>query len=127
MSWDDRADDWQAALDFARTLEGSDWVTLDVAAQRTGASRAALRAWYRNGDIPSRLTDGPHGPTRLVPLSVVAERAAASPRVRHATQRRLEAEAQLDVLRNRLEQLEARVEALEEQSTRAAASRPRSR
>jgi transposase len=113
MSWDDRIDDWQAALDFARQLEGSDWVTLDVAAQRTGASRAALRTWYRNGDIPSRLTDGPHGPTRLVPLASVAERAAASPRVRHATQRRLEAEAQLELLRQRIEELEARLGRLE--------------
>jgi hypothetical protein len=76
-----------------------------------------LRTWYRNGDIPSRLTDGPHGPTRLVPLASVAERAAASPRVRHATARRLESEAQLELLRRRIDDLEERLRRLEATSS----------
>ena len=52
-------------------------------------SRAALRTWYRTGQIPSRLVDGPHGPQRVVPLDVVAERAEASPRLRRSAERRL--------------------------------------
>src|SRR5262245_64606959 len=47
----------------------------------TGVSRSALRAWYRNGEIPSRLADGPNGPQRLVPLDAVIDRAARSPRI----------------------------------------------
>ncbi|HEY3924924.1 MAG TPA: hypothetical protein VGL75_10215 [Acidothermaceae bacterium] len=113
MEWDDRLDDWDAALELTAQLEGSDWVTLDVAARQTGASRAALRTWYRSGEIPSRLTEGPHGPTRLVPLAVVAARAEASPRMRYTAQRRLDAEAQLALLGHRVDELEARLAALE--------------
>jgi transposase len=114
VDWDDRLDDWDTALELTAQLEGSDWVTLDVAARQTGASRAALRSWYRSGEIPSRLTDGPHGPTRLVPLAVVAARAEASPRMRYTAQRRLDAEAQLALLSHRVDELEARLAALED-------------
>jgi len=47
-------------------LEGWDWVTLERAATDTGVSRAALRGWYRTGQIPSRLVDGPHGPQLVI-------------------------------------------------------------
>lgn len=114
MTWDDRLDDWENALDLAAQLDDSQWVTLDRAARATGASRAVLRTWYRNGEIPSRLADGPHGPQRLVPLALVAARAEASPRLRHAAARKLDAEAQLELVRHQVEQLEARVAALEE-------------
>jgi transposase len=113
MAWDDRIDSFEAALELTRQLEGSDWVTLDAAARETGVSRAALRSWYRSGHIPSRLTDGPNGPQRLVPLAVVAARAEASPRLRHTAERRLAAEAQLELLRHRVDQLEASVARLE--------------
>ena len=122
IDWDDRLDDWDAALELSAQLDGSDWVTLDVAARQTGASRAALRTWYRNGEIPSRLTEGPHGPTRLVPLAVVAARAEASPRLRYSAQRRLDAEAQVALLRHRVDVLEDRLSALE--SRLAAAMKP---
>jgi len=79
MDWEDRLDAWELELDLAVQLESSDWVTLERAAAATGVSRAALRSWYRTGQIPSRLVDGPHGPQRLVPLAVVAARAEASP------------------------------------------------
>src|SRR5258707_1171258 len=82
-------------------------------ASDTGVSRAALRSWYRTGQIPSRLVDGPHGPQRLVPLDLVAARAEASPRLRHTAQRRLADEAQLEILRHRIDQLELRLAALE--------------
>jgi len=113
VEWDDRLDAWELELELAAHLEGSDWVTLERAAADTGASRAALRNWYRTGQIPSRLVDGPHGPQRLVPLGLVATRAQASPRVRRGTERRLADEAQLEILRHRIDQLELRLAALE--------------
>jgi transposase len=113
MDWEDRLDDWELELELTARLEGSDWVTLERAAADTSVSRAALRNWYRTGQIPSRLVDGPHGPQRLVPLAMVAERAQASPRLRKATERRQTDQAQLEVLRHRIDQLELRLAALE--------------
>jgi transposase len=113
VDWEDRLDAWELELELAAQLEGSDWVTLERAAADTGASRAALRTWYRTGQIPSRLVDGPHGPQRLVPLALVAGRAEASPRLRRAAERRLADEAQLEILRHRIDQLELRLAALE--------------
>jgi transposase len=113
MDWEDRLDDWEVELELTAQLDGSDWVTLDRAAADSGASRAALRNWYRTGQIPSRLVDGPHGPQRLVPLAVVAARAEASPRLRRTAQRQLADEAQLEILRHRVDQLELRLAALE--------------
>ena len=113
MTWDDRLDQWENTLELTAQLDDSTWVTLDHAARATGASRAALRSWYRNGEIPSRLADGPHGPQRLVPLTLAAARAEASPRLRHAAARKLEAEAQVELLRDRVDRLEARLALLE--------------
>jgi transposase len=112
-SWEDRLDEWELELELTARLEDSDWVTLERAAADTGVSRAALRSWYRTGQIPSRLADGPHGPQRLVPLAPVAARAEASPRLRRAAQRRLADEAQLEILRHRVDQLELRLAVLE--------------
>jgi hypothetical protein len=114
MDWEDRLDAWELELQLNAQLEGSEWVTLERAAAETGASRAALRTWYRTGQIPSRLVDGPHGPQRLVPLDLVAARAEASPRVRHSAERRLASEAQMEILRHRVDQLEMRLAALEQ-------------
>ena len=113
MDWEDRLDDWELELDLNAQLEGSDWVTLERATAETGVSRAALRSWYRTGQIPSRLVDGPHGPQRLVPLTLVAARAEASPRLRRTAERRLADQAQLEILRHRVDQLELRLAALE--------------
>ncbi len=113
MEWEDRLDGWELELELNAQLEGSDWVTLERAAADTGVSRAALRSWYRTGQIPSRLVDGPHGPQRLVPLAVVASRAEASPRLRRTAERRLADQAQLEILRHRVDQLEMRMAALE--------------
>jgi len=113
VDWEDRLDEWELELELNAHLEGSDWVTLEKAAAETGASRAALRTWYRTGQIPSRLVDGPHGPQRLVPLAMVAGRAEASPRLRKTAERRLSDEAQLEILRHRVDELERRLAALE--------------
>jgi transposase len=114
MDWEDRLDAWETELELAAQIEGSDWVTLERAAADTGVSRAALRTWYRTGQIPSRLADGPHGPQRLVPLAMVSARAEASPRLRRTAERRLADEAQLEILRHRVDQLELRLAALEQ-------------
>jgi transposase len=114
MDWEDRLDNWDLELELAAQLEGSDWVTLERAAADTGVSRAALRTWYRTGQIPSRLVDGPHGPQRLVPLTMVAGRAEASPRLRKTAERRLADEAQIEILRHRVDQLELRLATLEQ-------------
>jgi hypothetical protein len=113
MDWDDRLDAWDVELELNAQLEGSEWVTLAKAASETGVSRAALRSWYRNGDLPSRLVDGPHGPQRLVPLASIAARAESSPRLRKTAERRLAEGAQVAFLHHRIEQLEARIAALE--------------
>jgi hypothetical protein len=113
MDWEDRLDEWELDLELNATLEGSEWVTLEKAAAETGVSRAALRTWYRTEQIPSRLADGPHGPQRLVPLAMVAERAEASPRLRKTAERRLADEAQLELLRHRVDQMELRLADLE--------------
>ena len=113
MEWEDRLDQWELELELGMRMDGSHWVTLERAAYDTGVSRAALRNWYRTGQIPSRLVDGPHGPQRVVPLDVVAERAEASPRLRRSAERRLADEAQLELLRHRVDQLELRLAALE--------------
>jgi transposase len=113
VEWEDRLDDWETELELNSALEGSSWVSLDRAATETGVSRAALRTWYRSGEIPSRLVDGPHGPQRLVPLTVVAARAQASPRLRRAAERRSAEQTQVEVLRQRVDQLELRLAALE--------------
>src|SRR5436305_216574 len=54
MDWEERLDQWELELELKERLEGSDWVTLERAAADTGTSRAALRTWYRTGQIPSR-------------------------------------------------------------------------
>ena len=113
VDWEDRLEDWELELELAAQLEGSDWVTLERAAAETGASRAVLRTWYRAGQIPSRLVEGPHGPQRLVPLAMVASRAEASPRLRRTAERRIADQAELEILRHRIDQLELRLAALE--------------
>jgi hypothetical protein len=117
VEWEDRLDGWELELELAAQLEGSDWVTLERAAAETGTSRAALRTWYRSGQIPSRLVDGPHGPQRLVPLAMVADRAEASPRLRRTAERRIADQAELEILRHRIDQLELRLAALEQRQT----------
>jgi transposase len=112
--WEDRLDEWELELELTAQLDGSDWVTLERAAADTGVSRAALRNWYRTRQVPSRLVDGPHGPQRLVPLALVAARAEASPRLRNSARRRLGDEAEMEILRHRIDQLELRLAELEE-------------
>jgi hypothetical protein len=57
------------------------WVSLHEAAAAAGVSRSTLRAWYRDGRLPSRLVPGPNGPMREVPLDPVLERARLGERL----------------------------------------------
>ena len=72
--WDDRLAAWRDELALFAKLDDTPWVPLAIAEAEAGVSRSALRAWYRNGEIASRLVDGPHGVQRLVPLEIVVGR-----------------------------------------------------
>lgn len=111
--WEDRLAKWRDELELFAQLEDTPWVTLAQAEAETGVSRSALRAWYRNGELRSRLVDGPNGPQRLVPLDAVVERAAKSPRIQRRAEREVSLEAQVTLLRHRVDQLELRLAALE--------------
>jgi transposase len=110
-------DQWDEMLELANLeagLRGDEtWVTLAEAEGESGVSRSAMRAWYRTGELPSRVVDGPHGPHRLVPLEAVVARARQSPRIQRKAERALGLEAEVTQLRERVAELERRVAALE--------------
>lgn len=111
--WEARLEAWRVELDVLARVEGTSWVPLAEAESTAGVSRSAMRAWYRNGEIASRLVDGPHGPQRLVPLDAVLQRAAQSTKIRRKASREVSLEARMTLLRSRLDQLEIRLAALE--------------
>jgi transposase len=111
--WEERLRRWQAEVELFARLDETPWVPLARAEAESGVSRSALRTWYRNGEIPSRLVDGPNGPQRLVPLDAVLERAAQSPRIQRRAEREISLEAQVALLRHRVDQLELRLAAME--------------
>ena len=111
--WDQRLAQWKQELDLMAELDDAHWVPLAVAEAEAGVSRSALRAWYRNREIQSRLVDGPNGPQRLVPLDAVVERAARSPRLQRRAEREISLEAQVALLQHRLTQAELRLARLE--------------
>jgi hypothetical protein len=106
--------DWEQALEAWSSEPEGTWVTLAEAERRAGVSNSALRSWYRSGQVPSRLVDGPHGVQRLVPLDSVVQRAAQSPRIQRRIAGAIGLEAEVALLRSRLEELEARVRRLED-------------
>ncbi len=77
---------WGQEFAIERELAGlgvdpeATWVPLAEAERQAGVSRSTLRAWYRTGQMPSRLMPGPHGLQRLVPLEAVLNRSSRSPR-----------------------------------------------
>jgi hypothetical protein len=118
--WEQRLAQWQDELTLFAQLDETPWVPLATAEAETGVSRSALRSWYRTGQISSRLVDGPNGPQRLVPLDAVLERAARSPRIQRRAEREIELEAQVALLRHRVDQLELRLTSLEPRPPTAA-------
>lgn len=117
---DPSADDWEEDLarylaqrELFSQLQETVWVPLGQAEAEAGVSRSALRAWYRAGEIPSRLVEGPNGPQRIVPLDAVVERAARSPRIQRRSERERGLEEEVAALRHRIDRLELRLAALE--------------
>ena len=106
--------DWDQALEAWSSEPEGTWVTLAEAERRAGVSNSALRSWYRSGQVPSRLVDGPHGLHRLVPLDEVIRRAAQSPRIQRRIAGAIGVEAEVAILRQRVDELEARLRRLEE-------------
>ena len=106
--------DWDQALEAWSSEPEGTWVTLAEAERRAGVSNSALRSWYRSGQVPSRLVDGPHGVQRLVPLDEVVRRAAQSPRIQRRIAGAIGVEAEVAILRQRVDELEARLRRLEE-------------
>lgn len=104
-AWDELVQQWR--LDSEAGDET--WVTLAEAEGRTGVSRSALRSWYRSGQVPARLIDGPHGPQQLVPLEAVVARAEQSPRLQRKAARAVSLEAEVALLRERVAELEGRL------------------
>lgn len=111
--WDRRLAQWQAELELLAQLDDIHWVPLGRAEAEAGVSRSTLRSWYRTGKIPSRLIDSPNGPQRLIPLDAVIERASRSPRIQRRAERAVGLEAEVALLRHRLDQLEQRLTAVE--------------
>ena len=110
-------DEWDQLLELANLEAGIEgdvtWVGLAEAEAESGVSRSALRAWYRSGEVASRVVDGAHGPQRLVPLEAVMERARQSPRIQRKAARGAGLEAEVAKLRERVAELERRLAALE--------------
>ena len=119
-SWEKRLEQWRAELELFDRLEG--WVPLAEAVERTGVSRSTLRNWYRHGQVRSRLEDGPYGPQRLVQIDEVTDRAARSPRIARHAAAQVGLEAEVALLRHRVDLLERRLSALE--TTTGPALRP---
>ncbi len=88
-----------------------EWVTVAEAEDATGVSRSAIRSWYRSGDVPSHMVGGPHGGQRLVDLDAVRARAAQAGR--RMGRRRPPEFSLVELLLERIDELERRVEALE--------------
>lgn len=111
--WEQRLAAW--ADELAADADDADWVTLPEAEEEVGVARSTLRNWYRTGQIPSRMLDGPHGPQRLVRLDAVLARAAQSPKLTRRAEREVALEAQVVLLRARVDSLEARLRRVEAQ------------
>src|SRR3954467_6596162 len=111
LDWDKALEVWSSEPDVDHA--DSRWVTLAEAERQAGVSNSALRSWYRSGQVPSRLVDGPHGVQRLVPLEAVVERAARSPRIQRRIAGAIGLEAEVVILRQQVAELEARVRRLE--------------
>jgi len=112
LDWDKALEAWSSEPEGGPG--GRQWVTLAEAERQAGVSNSALRSWYRSGQVPSRLVDGPHGVQRLVPLDAVLQRAAQSPRIQRRIAGAVGLEAEVALLRQQVETLEARLRRLEQ-------------
>ena len=115
LDWDRALEVWSSETEHPHPSES--WVTLAEAERQAGVSNSALRSWYRSGQVASRLVDGPHGVQRLVPLDEVLQRAAQSPRIQRRIAGAMGLEAEVALLRRKVEELEARLRRLESGAT----------
>lgn len=112
-AWETELERYLAQRELFAQLQETVWVPLAQAEAEAGVSRSALRAWFRTGEIPSRLVDSPHGPQRIVPLDAVLARAARSPRLQRRAERDRGLVKEVAALRQRLDEMERRLAALE--------------
>jgi transposase len=111
--WEEEVTRYLTQREAFAQLQETVWVPLAQAEAEAEVSRSALRSWFRDGDIPSRLVEGPHGPQRIVPLGAVIERAARSPRIQRRHQHNEKLQDEVALLRQRLDRLESRLAELE--------------
>lgn len=111
--WETELERYLTQRELFAQLQETVWVPLAQAEAEAGVSRSALRAWFRAGEIPSRLVDSPHGPQRIVPLDAVLARAARSPRLQRRAERDQSLAQEVATLRHRLDEMERRLDALE--------------
>ena len=62
FEWDERLAAWRDELELLAKMDTTMGTAGNRGGRGRGLSRSALRAWHRNGEIPSRRVDGPHGP-----------------------------------------------------------------
>lgn len=117
-SWETELERYLTQRELFAQLQETVWVPLAQAEAEAGVSRSALRAWFRAGEIPSRLVDSPHGPQRIVPLDAVLDRAARSPRLRRRAERDQGLAEEVAALRQRLADVEDRLARLERDGRR---------
>ncbi len=116
--WETELERYLTQRELFAQLQETVWVPLAQAESEAGVSRSALRAWFRAGEIPSRLVDSPHGPQRIVPLDAVLDRAARSPRLRRRAERDQGLAQEVAALRQRLAEVEDRLAQVEERGGR---------
>jgi excisionase family DNA binding protein len=98
-----------------------EWFTLDKAAKHLGVSTRTLRRWIHAGKLQTELRPGPYGQQYLVPLKQLGAVQLVRDVERVERGREAEAIPQLvdDHLRQRDDDVLARVEALREEVRRA--------
>jgi transposase len=104
-------DDWKHASGSAPAQQ---WVTLNEAEEEAGVSRSAIRAWFRRGEVPSVVVEGPHGEQRLVDLEAVVARAQLAGNRIGRRQSTVDANDRVEELERRVEELERRLADLED-------------
>ncbi|WP_445182896.1 excisionase [Pseudonocardia sp. Cha107L01] len=110
--WEDRLARWQNELELFEQLDETPWITLAKRKPRPAFPLGpTVLGPQRRDPVPAG--GRPNGPQRLVQLDAVIERAATSPRIQRRAEREVSLEAQVTLLRHRVDQLQLRLAALE--------------
>ena len=105
-------DDWK--LGPSESDASQQWVTISEAEEEAGVSRSAIRAWFRSGEVPSVVVEGPHGEQRLVDLEAVVARAQLAGNRIGRRRPGPDATDRVEDLERRVEELERRLADLED-------------